>query len=242
MLLSYKAQSSLIIVHPKRSSASRYCNSPALAFCNSSLLSTNLFPPPLLPLSMSVHSTHISTSHTFTKPNSTAITLIASHGVLGDCHAGPTVQHRSRLHINPPPPNLRQVHLLSLETLQTFDLDPGALGENITASSLDLHALGRGTKLHFLPANHSNDSDSGDDKSDVFTHAVVRIEGLRNPCPQIEWYRKGLQERFVVRDEARQIIGRKAGVMGTVAVGGPVQAGMMIMVEPVETFKTLDCV
>ncbi|OAT11767.1 hypothetical protein BDBG_17578 [Blastomyces gilchristii SLH14081] len=66
---------------------------------------------------MSVLSVHASASHSFSKPSVPSITLLPNLGVQGDAHAGATVQHRSRLHIRPPPPNLRQVHLLHAEIL-----------------------------------------------------------------------------------------------------------------------------
>lgn len=60
--------------------------------------------------------------------------------------------------------------------------------------------------------------------------ASIRITGLRNPCPQIEKFRKGLQERFIVRDEQRKIVARKAGVMAVVESSGVVRPGMRIVV------------
>ncbi|KAL9106531.1 MAG: hypothetical protein Q9227_008446 [Pyrenula ochraceoflavens] len=205
------------------------------------------------PSSPKVHSTHLSPTHTFTKSPSPLL-LIPNHGILHNCHAGPTVQHRSRLHIHPPPLNLRQVHLLSLETLQEPDIDvpPGALGENITMRGLDLHGLRKGVRLHFLPSNKDEEKREKREKEEEEEeeeegHAVVCIQGLRNPCHQIDKYRKGLQEKFVVRDpETRKIIQRRAGVMGTVEVGGEVRVGMRIRVEePVEgegAGEELECV
>src|SRR5262245_16368452 len=48
--------------------------------------------------------------HNFTKPNVTAITLLAGLGVQGDAHLGETVQHLVRVREDPTKPNLRQVH------------------------------------------------------------------------------------------------------------------------------------
>ncbi|KAL4926675.1 uncharacterized protein BDV17DRAFT_268893 [Aspergillus undulatus] len=90
----------------------------------------------------SVLTVSFSPTHGFSKPTASSITLIANHGIEGDCHAGKTVQHRSRLHIQPPPPNLRQVHLMPLEGLKNISsplsatgkasvLKDGALGQNI---------------------------------------------------------------------------------------------------------------
>lgn len=117
-----------------------------------------------------------------------------------------------------------------------YDLKPGDIGENITTHGIDLLALSKGTKLHFLPAGSSNDVEA------VGAHPVLMTTGLRNPCPQIENFRKGLQEKFIVRDANRNIVARKAGVMSVVEVGGKVDAGMKLVVEKPETFVALECV
>jgi MOSC domain-containing protein YiiM len=140
------------------------------------------------------------------------------------------------LHIQPPPANLRQVHLIQDEILNQYDLTPSDIGENITTHGIDLLALSKGTKLHFLPAGSSNDIKAAG------AHPVLVVTGLRNPCPQIEKFRKGLQEKFVVRDANRNIVARKAGVMSVVEIGGKVDAGMKLIVEKPETFVALECV
>jgi len=183
-----------------------------------------------------VLSVSLSPTHVFSKQPTSSINLIAGLGVEGDCHLGTTVQHRSRLHIRPVPANLRQVHLVQNEILGQFHVKPCDIGENITTVGIDLLALGQGTKLHFLPMGSQGDIRTAD------AHPVVVITGLRNPCPQIEKFKKGLQEKFVVRDAQRNIIGRKAGVMSTVEVGGQVQPGMKIVVEEPATFVNLECV
>jgi MOSC domain-containing protein YiiM len=185
---------------------------------------------------MSVLSVSLSKSHDFSKEQTSSITLVKGLGVEGDCHAGITVQHRSRLHIKPPPPTLRQVHLIQCETLRQFDIKPSELGENITTLGIDLLALSKGTRLHFLQAG------SGSDIKASGAHPVVVITGLRNPCPQIEKFRKGLQEKFIVRDAKGNIVARKAGVMSTVEVGGKVDKGMVLVVETPTTFAGLECV
>lgn len=131
---------------------------------------------------------------------------------------------------------------------------PGQLGENITTVGIDLLGLGEGTVLRFVVVV---DDDGGDgDKEEeeegkereqiaAAAAAAVRITGLRNPCPQIENFRKGLQECFIVRDQQRKIVARKAGVMGVVESGGEVRPGMRIVVvedERSEGFKPLGCV
>ena len=191
---------------------------------------------------MSVVAVSTSANHVFSKTNQSSITLIAGIGVQGDCHAGKTVQHRSRLKIMPPPPNLRQLHLLHSELFgqiqnkvnpEDGSVLPGQLGENITTLGIDLLGLGEGTLLRFV----AGEDDGGSD--DV---AAVRIMGLRNPCPQIEKFRKGLQEQCIVRDDERKIVARRAGVMGVVEVGGVIKPGMRILVERPENFKPLGCV
>ncbi|KAJ0420237.1 pyruvate kinase-like protein [Aspergillus carlsbadensis] len=172
-----------------------------------------------------------SSEHTFSKTAVPSITLIPGLGIEGDCHAGVTVQHRSRLHITPPPANLRQVHLIPIEILEEISanlsdderrkiLEPGALGQNITTRGIDLLSLSMGTELHFVDASNQTESPS----------AVIVLTGLRNPCPQINKFQSGLQERFVVRDAERKIVGRLAGVMATVRVGGVVTTESRIRV------------
>jgi MOSC domain-containing protein YiiM len=123
------------------------------------------------------------------------------------------------------------VHFISREFLSTLSRDseepvnPGDLGENITTSDIDVLRLGRGDRLRFV-----KDGVEGEEGT-----VVVEITGLRNPCPQIERFRKGLQEKCVVRQkEGGRIVQRKAGVMGVVLLGGEVEAGMRILVEPAE--------
>ena len=64
--------------------------------------------------------------------------------------------HRSHLTADPTQPNLRQVHLIHAELFaeldaQGFDVQPGELGENITARHLDLLALPCGVQLRIGP-------------------------------------------------------------------------------------------
>ena len=184
---------------------------------------------------MSVQALAKSASHEFSKAPVTSLTLVAGLGIEGDCHSGVTVQHRSRLHIRPPPDNLRQVHLIPKEILDEFSVEPGQIGENVTTVGVDLLFLGVGTKLHFLPAD-------ADDAAVESPHPIVVLQGVRNPCPQIDKFRPGLKENFIVRDSERNIIGRKAGVMGTVEVGGVVSVGMKIVVESPGDFEALACV
>ncbi|GFF27065.1 hypothetical protein IFM61606_09878 [Aspergillus udagawae] len=197
-------------------------------------------PPSTPPRVLSVAT---SASHNFSKSVVSSIKLIANLGVEGDCHAGETVQHRSRLHIKPPPANLRQVHLMPMEVLRdicatlpteemkTQLLKPGALGQNITTERVDLLSLGAGTEIRFV----------GDGVA-ACDEAVIVLTGLRNPCPQIDKFQAGLKDRFLVRDEERRIVRRLAGVMATVKEGGVVQPGMRLIIDKPPQHIPLDAV
>lgn len=141
------------------------------------------------------------------------------------------------------------MHLIPKEILDARDLAPGQIGENVTTVGIDLLTLSKGTKLHFLlpstiPNNDNIDNSNNEDETNLRRpHAIVVIQGVRNPCPQIDRFRPGLKELFVVRDGERRIVGRTAGVMGTVEVGGEVKVGMRVVVEEVEGgFEALECV
>lgn len=160
---------------------------------------------------------HSSGAHTFSKTPQPAVTLLAGLGVSGDAHAGTTVRHRSRVAKDPTQPNLRQVHLLHAELLaelgsQGLPVQPGQMGENITTTGLPLLDLPEGTVLRIGP------------------EALVRITGLRNPCPQIEAFMPGLQAAVLGRTPDGVLV-RKAGVMGVVLAGGTVRAGDAICIE-----------
>lgn len=149
--------------------------------------------------------------HRFSKPTRERITLVADHGVEGDAHAGATVKHRSRVARDPSTPNLRQVHLMHEELFAEMaqrghGIEPGALGENITTSGIDLLGLPRGARLAI-----------GDD-------AVVELTGLRNPCSQINGLSKGLMKELVYVDDHGDTV-RLAGVMSVVLAGGEVRPG-----------------
>jgi len=151
-----------------------------------------------------------SRTHRFSKEPRESVRLVEGLGVEGDSHAGATVQHRSRKRWRPQDPNLRQVHLLAAELLEElaalgYDVPPGAMGENVTTSGVDLLALPAGTVLRL-----------GDE-------AEVEVTGLRNPCVQIDRYSPGLLAEVVGRDEAGEVV-RRAGVMGVVRRSGEVRA------------------
>ena len=170
---------------------------------------------------------HRDTEHRFSKRPVPEIRLLAGLGVEGDAHAGVTVQHLSRVRRDPSQPNLRQVHLLHAELFDAVAthghaVAPGDLGENITTRGLDLLALPTGTLLHL-----------GDG-------AVVRIEGLRNPCRQIDAYDDGLLRHVAGRAADGSVV-RRGGVMGTVLTGGVVRPGDPIaVVLPSEPHRPLE--
>jgi MOSC domain-containing protein YiiM len=156
-------------------------------------------------------------AHRFSKAGADEIRLIAGLGVEGDAHAGVTVQHRSRVARDPSQPNLRQVHLIHRELLDEVDeagftVPPGAMGENVTTSGIDLLGLPVGTRLR------------------IGRDAVVEVTGLRNPCLQIEAYEPGLLKRMVGRDDDGKVV-RRAGVMSIVLHDGVVRPGDPIAVD-----------
>ena len=164
--------------------------------------------------------------HSFSKTNADVITLLAGLGVAGDAHAGITVQHRSRVAVNPDQPNLRQVHLIHSELHEAlrangFALAPGDMGENITTRGIDLLALPGGALLH------------------LGATVVVQITGLRNPCVQLDTLQPGLMRAVLGRDANGDIV-RKAGVMGIVLSGGEVRRGdAIVVVSPPEPHARL---
>ncbi|PSB15568.1 MOSC domain-containing protein [Phormidesmis priestleyi ULC007] len=168
-----------------------------------------------------------STTHTFTKPNQESIQLLTGLGVEGDSHMGKTVQHRSRVAVDPNQPNLRQIHLIHAELhdeLQAagFAVSAGQMGENITTRGINLLDLPTGTRLH------------------LGNKAVVELTGLGNPCAQLDQFQTGLMAAVLDRDEHGKLI-RKAGVMGIVAIGGEVRSGDRIQIElPPEPHQSLD--
>lgn len=170
---------------------------------------------------------HTDTTHRFSKRTVPEIELLAGLGVAGDAHQGVTVQHLSRVRADPTQPNLRQVHLMHQELFDAlaakgFTVAPGALGENVTTSGIDLLALPRGTRLHLGES------------------AVVEVTGLRNPCAQIENFQQGLLKELVGYDDAGTLV-RRAGIMGVIHRGGTIRPGeKIVVVLPEEPFEALE--
>lgn len=155
--------------------------------------------------------------HRFSKTAVEQIVLLPGLGVEADAHRGVTVQHRSRVVVDPTQPNLRQVHLIGTELFAEvaeygYQVEPGQLGENVTTAGLDLLGLPRGTRLHLGEA------------------AVIELTGLRNPCQQINGFRAGLLKHVLTTDESGEPV-RRAGVMSVVLAGGVVRPGDMITIH-----------
>ncbi|MFF7447048.1 MULTISPECIES: MOSC domain-containing protein [unclassified Streptomyces] len=165
----------------------------------------------------SVAAVSSSGTYSFTKPNRESITLLAGLGVEGDIHAGQTVKHRFRMRKDPSQPNLRQVHLIHEELFEEvrqagFEVGAGELGENVTTRGIDLLGLPAGTRLR------------------LGERAVVEVTGLRNPCAQIDGFRKGLMKQVVGRD-ADGTPRFRSGIMSVVVEGGVVRPGDAVEVE-----------
>ena len=82
-------------------------------------------------------------------------------GLHGDRHANPEAQ--------------RQILLMDQEILDTLNLTPGTIRENITISGLPIHRLPVGQQLQ------------------IGTQMVLEVTGLCKPCPRMDEIRDGLQ-------------------------------------------------
>ena len=167
--------------------------------------------------------------YSFSKDAQEELTLVKGKGVEGDAHFGELVKHRSRVARNPNQPNLRQVHLLPIELFEElentgYSVNPGELGENITTKGIDLIELPLGTLLQI-----------GKDVS-------LQVTGLRDPCYQIDDFKKGLLSKVVYSDDEGNLI-LKAGIMTVVLEGGRIKLNDEIVVElPLKPFKKLEIV
>jgi len=110
--------------------------------------------------------------------------------------------------------DLRGSHelVLNQHAAETLNVEPGAMGENITTRGLPILELAPGARLHIGEA------------------AVVEITGLRNPCNQLDNVDERLLRQVAMKAEDGSII-RKAGIMGIVLEGGIVRPGDAITVE-----------
>ena len=96
----------------------------------------------------------------------------------------------------------RQVLLIDIETLRSFDLAPGMVRENITTEGLEVNALKAGQKLRM-------------------GEVELEVSLVCEPCDQIEALRAGLQE---------EMIGRR-GMLCRVLRGGTVKQGDPIALQ-----------
>ena len=176
----------------------------------------------------SVKAVCLDDEHNFSKKVQDKINLIEGLGVEGDAHFGKLAQHRYLQSQDPTQPNLRQVHLLDsalLDDLKPFGyhLNAGDMGENITTEGINLVELPLGTVLH------------------IGETVTLRVTGLRNPCPVIEQYKRGLFKIFrddieIADNEAgyKVVEGsliRKAGIMSVVLTTGSITSNDTITVE-----------
>ena len=158
----------------------------------------------------------------FSKPPQAGISLVAGLGVEGDAHKGKTVQHLYLQRKDSTAPNLRQVHLVQSELFdelrqQGFEIGPGNIGENITTRGIDLPA---GARLRIGAA-------------------CIEITGLRNPCGQLDNFRKGLT-KAVTGKNANGKAYLLSAVMGIVVTGGDIGSGDAIAVEmPEQPYNAL---
>ena len=98
------------------------------------------------------------------------------------------------------PGGRRQVLLIDIETLRSFDLAPGMVRENITTEGLEVNALKAGQKLRM-------------------GEVELEVSLVCEPCEQIEALRAGLQE---------EMVGRR-GMLCRVLRGGTVEQGDSIV-------------
>lgn len=75
------------------------------------------------------------------------------------------------------PESQRQVLLMDRETLDKFELAPGAVKENVTVAGLDFQKLGIGQRLRI-------------------GESVLEITTPCDPCPRMDEIRMGLQEEL----------------------------------------------
>jgi MOSC domain-containing protein YiiM len=116
------------------------------------------------------------------------LTLVAGKGIKNDSAFG-----RKR----------RQVLLIDREVLESFEISPGELRENITTSGLALSQLEPGMKIQIASA-------------------TLEVVGECTPCSRVDEVRPGLQG---------EIIGQR-GVLARVLQGGQISRGDRIRIEP----------
>ena len=111
-----------------------------------------------------------------------SVQALADHGFVGDAHAKPGSD--------------RQLLLMDRESLDTLDLSPGKLKENITTAGLSLYEMSPGQRLRL-------------------GRAVIELTKPCPPCGQMEAIRRGLE---------RELEGRR-GYLARVVESGEVRVG-----------------
>jgi len=168
-----------------------------------------------------------SNAYSFSKKSVPEIYLIEGIGIEGDIHSGKLVKHRSRIKRDPTVPNLRQVHLIHAELLdslskQGHQIMPGNIGENITTRGIDLLSLSTNTVLQLRD------------------EAQIQVAGLRNPCQQLNNFQEGLMQKLIFKDTTGEIT-RLAGIMSIVNKSGYVRTGDPItIVNKPSVYKKLE--
>jgi MOSC domain len=163
--------------------------------------------------------------HRFSKRAQRSLNFREGLGSEDDAHAGRFVRHRFLARYRPTMLNMRQVHLIPAELLDTLrreghELGPGDLGENVLTVGLDLEIMPLGTTLRLGSA------------------ATVELTGLRTPCVLIDRFRSGLKQQMIIEQPARPKF--RCGVMAIVRSSGTVTIGDTIIIEfPAEPFKVL---
>lgn len=145
----------------------------------------------------------------------TAIQLIANHGVAGDYHTGPFVRHRYLAKKDPTRPNLRQVLLVDTTILAQIAesgivIEPGALGENIVVDGIAVMALAIGARLQI-------------------SAALLEITEVRDPCHQLNGIHPGLLKAVMLEVDGQPC--PYAGMMARVLEGGWVRPGDPVIVR-----------
>lgn len=143
------------------------------------------------------------------KPQTDEINLIANWGVEGDYHAGTKVRHRYLAKKYPNRANKRQVNLVHSELFARvaselgIEMQPGAMGENITTSGLDLMTLAEGTRLQ------------------IGETAVIELTEPRVPCRNLDYLHPNLMKLVANKGKPH----KDSGYLGVVVTGGVVRPG-----------------
>ncbi len=101
--------------------------------------------------------------HRFPMKEENAVEAIENKGLKGCIHGRPDSD--------------RQILLMDRETLDKFELSPGAIKENVTVTGMDFQTLGIGQRLRI-------------------GESLLEITAPCNPCPRMDEIRMGLQEEL----------------------------------------------